>query len=169
MDETEVDTLAREQLNFVMAFFARVDAKSSVLLGVDLAMLAFRATKTPRLGLWEARLLFAAIPLLLLAASLCHLYRASFPQLDGGRESLIYFREIAARTEGKFIEAYKSQNRTAVLSDTLGQVWLNSQILTQKFDHLKTAFLFTAWSIVPWLITLASFVVANRAADAVVR
>ena len=49
------------------------------------------------------------------------------------------------------------------------RVWLNSQILTQKFDHLKTAFLFTAWSIVPWLITLASFVVANRAADAVVR
>ncbi len=169
MDEADLGRLARKQLNLVMVFFARVDAKTSVLLGVDLAMLASLAATAPKLELWEGRLLFAAIPLSLLAASLWHLYRASFPQLEGGRESLIYFREIASRTEGKFIEEYKKQRSTTYLNDVLSQVWRNSQILAQKFDHLRTAFLFMAWSLVPWLITLASSVVASRAADAAAR
>jgi hypothetical protein len=169
MDESDLGRQAQDQLNLVMAFFPRVDAKISVLLGIDLAMLAFLAAKAPKLELWEGRLLFAGIPLFLLGASLWHLYRASFPQLEGGRESLIYFREIASRTEGKFMEEYKKQSSTAYLNDLLSQVWRNAQILAQKFDHLKTAFLLMAWSIVPWLVTLASFVVASRAADAAAR
>lgn len=168
MDESEVGQRAKDQLNLVLGFFVRADAKISVLLGVDLAMLALLAARTPKLQLWEGRLLFAAVPMLLLGWSLWHLYRASFPQLDGGRESLVYFREIASRTESKFIEDYKQQSGAAYASDLLSQVWRNSQILAQKFDHLRSAFLFMAWSIVPWLVTLASFVVASRATDAAV-
>ena len=50
----------------------------------------------------------------MIAASLWFLYRVAFPALDGGHESLIYFREIAKRTESSFIRSVATNRRTAV-------------------------------------------------------
>ena len=78
----------------------------------------------------------------------------AFPSLEGGRGSLIYFREIAKRKEAQYAEEFRSISEEDYLKDLLGQVWRNSEILTEKFDHISTAFNWTAFSILPWVGSL---------------
>lgn len=47
MENKHLIDLARDQLNRVLGFFPRVDAKISVLLSVAIAMLALLASKAP--------------------------------------------------------------------------------------------------------------------------
>jgi len=160
-------TAALEQLNLILSFFPRVDAKLSVLLAVNTGMLAVLATNTPppaKLSWLGATA--AIIAVLLIAASICFLYQGAFPRLKGGFASLVYFREIALRTEHKFIEDFKGQTEEQRINDLLGQVWRNSEILKQKFDALKIAFILLAIAIVPWLSSLVLFAGYNAAGGA---
>ncbi len=156
---------ASEQLDRILGFFPRVDAKGSALLAIDTAMLGFLAAKIPPptgLSWWEI-----AIPLvaaLLIAESLYNLYKGAFPQLKGGHGSLIYFREIGKRTEARFIDEFGSRTEEEHVSDLLGQVWRNSEILKDKFDRLNRAFIFLALSIPPWVAALVIFTIKSAAA-----
>ena len=76
---------------------------------------------------------------------------------DGDFKSLIYFREIACRTETNFIDAIRAEEEESRVKDLLGQVWRNSCILTAKFDALKWAFILMALAIIPWGATVALF------------
>ena len=68
---------------------------------------------------------------------------------------MLYFNEIAKRTEAKHIETWKSLEESEYLADLLGQVWRNSEILKQKFEHVKWAFYALALALVPWRMTQA--------------
>lgn len=83
MENKELIDLARDQLNRVLGFFPRVDAKVSVLFSVDVAMLALLAGKAPISTLqWNSfPSLVALLALALVALSLFFLYQASFPRL----------------------------------------------------------------------------------------
>lgn len=155
MDNAKLIDASKDQLARVLGFFPRVDAVSSVLLGVDLGMLALLANKTLPLKAFEWGMTFAAVPALLIGISLYHLFRGYFPILTGGWHSLIYFREIAQRKEEDFIKDFRALTEEAYVGDLLSQVWRNSEILTQKFNHLSKAFIFLAWAIIPWLFVLA--------------
>ena len=165
VDESQFLTIANEQLNRVLDFFPRGEAKASVVLAVDTGMLALLAINAPPIRALEWYMLFAVIPVLLTTLSIIHLYQGAFPKLKGGPQSLVYFREIANRTESKFIEEFKAQTTDAYINDVLGQVWRNSEILTEKFDHLRWAFTFLALSIVPWIIALAMFAAKHATAS----
>jgi hypothetical protein len=156
---------SKDLLNLVLSFFSRVDAKLSVVLAVDTAMLAVLAADAPPVKAFSVLIIiFASITILLLGMSIIFLYRGSFPSLKGGHASLIYFREIAGRTEHKFIEQFKAQTEEQVVGDLLGQVWRNSEILKIKFDSLKVAFTLLALAIIPWLVSLALFATFNNPA-----
>jgi hypothetical protein len=59
MYNKELIDLAKDQLNRALGFFPRVDAKISVLLSVDIAMLALLASKAPLRELqWNSPLLW---------------------------------------------------------------------------------------------------------------
>jgi hypothetical protein len=149
---------ARDQLTLILSFFSRVDAKASALLAINTAMLGVLASKAPPLATMSMFTYgLAGITLALITASLWFLYRVAFPALDGGQQSLIYFREIAQRTETAFIDAFSQQDEGRRVKDLLGQVWRNSCILTAKFDALKRAFIFMALAIIPWVITVTLF------------
>jgi hypothetical protein len=149
---------ARDQLTLILSFFSRVDAKASALLAIDTGMLAVLATNAPPIAaITPLSGVLAGVTVAVLAASLWFLYRVAFPALDGGHESLIYFREIAKRTESNFIDAFSAQEEVPRVKDLLGQVWRNSCILTQKFDALKRAFILMALAIIPWAIAVALF------------
>jgi hypothetical protein len=164
MDNAQLLDIAKDQLNRVLGFFPRTEAKASVVLAVDTGMLALLAINAPPIRLLDWYMLFAVIPVLLITISIVHLYWGAFPQLTGGHQSLVYFREIANRTESKFIEEFKAQQLDAYINDLLGQIWRNSEILKEKFDHLKWAFTFLALALIPWLIALAMFAAKNTAA-----
>lgn len=156
MDKNQLTEAAKNSLERVLSFFPRVDAVSSVVLGVDIGMLALLANSILPLKTLEWRsLAFVAVAVVLIGSSLINLYRGSFPKLTGGWRSLLYFREIAQRDEAEFIREFLAQNEDDYLNDLLSQIWRNSEILTLKFNHLRLAFIFLAWAVVPWAIALA--------------
>jgi hypothetical protein len=151
-------SVAKDQLNLVLSFFSRVDAKASVVLGVDTAMAGYLAGRMPSLKTmpyWQT--LIPLVAFLLLGNSIWQLYKGAFPNLTGGNSSLIYFREVARRTEAKFIDEFIAQDETAHVKDLLGQAWRNSEILVEKFNHLRLAFVFMALAVFPWTVSLAIF------------
>jgi len=164
MDTAQLKDIAAEQLDRVLGFFPRVDAKASVVLGVDITLLGLLAANAPPYKLLNGYFVFAAIPVALISISLWNLYQSAYPKLEGGSRSLIYFREIAGRTESGFIDEFKAQSEENYVQDLLGQTWRNSEILKQKYDHVKTALIMLAWSIIPWAISLAMFAAKNTAA-----
>lgn len=158
MDTSKRVDRANDQLNRVLGFFSRLDAKHSVVLAVDTGMLAFLVARAPQLTSFTWPLAIApSLTVLLIAVSFGFLYAGTSPALDGGQQSLVYFGEIAQRTESKYIDAFAKVSEEEYLKDLLGQVWRNSEILTQKFGHLKKALLFLVLAIVPWLVSLVLF------------
>lgn len=144
-------TVAADQLDRVLSFFSRVESKASALFAVDTGMLGLLALNA-RMGdfsIWYVASLYV-VAATLISTTLVFLYRATFPQLKGGASSLIYFREIGATTEAKYIDAMRACDEDRYTDELLGQVWRNSEILTQKFDALKSAFFWTAIAVLPW-------------------
>lgn len=163
MDIQHLIDAAKDQLNRTLSFFTRVDSKASVLFAVNTGMLAVMIANIPPLHEWHWTMLTIVLPIFFLGLSYWHLYREAFPNLEGGRDSLIYFREIANRTESHFIEAFQAQTQEEYLKDLLSQIWRNSEILKEKFDHVRLAFTFVALAIVPWVLSLGLLVSHNSA------
>jgi len=161
MDNAQLAEISKDQLNRVLGFFPRVDTVSSVVVGVDVGMLAILASNAPAIESFTWYMLFALIPLWMLLMSLWHLYQGSFPRLEGGWNSLIYFREIAQREEEAFITELTSLSEEKYVKELLSQVWRNSQILTQKFNRLRAAFVWLAIAVIPWIIALFMFTSHN--------
>jgi hypothetical protein len=153
---------ARDQLNLILSFFPRVDAKLSTVLALDTGMLAALSASLPEFGKMTVWLAVApALASGLLIASYVYLYRGGFPDVKGGHSSVIYFKEIAKRTEAAFIAEYCRQTLESLRQDVLGQVWRNSEILTEKFRCLKLAFICMAIGALPWAFSLAVFALAR--------
>jgi hypothetical protein len=158
MDEDQLVAAAIEELNLIMQFFPRVDSKLAFVFALDLGMLALLAANAPKLDPNSPSQFFALVPVLVLGASLWYVYRGSYPNTVGGHQSLIYFREIALRTESGFAREFSSQSRGAYVSALLEQIHRNSAILARKYDAAKAAFVLTGVAVIPWLISLLLFV-----------
>jgi hypothetical protein len=112
---------ARDQLTLVLSFFPRVDAKASAILAINTGMLAVLASNAPPLlTLSVFSCISAGIAVAVIAGSLWFLYRVAFPVLHGGHRSLIYFREIARRTEASFIEEFLGQTSPFRFAQSVG-------------------------------------------------
>ena len=148
--------IAQSSLDRILEFFNRVDTKASFILALDTGMLALLALNFDykEMLTWYVTVP-CALAALFLSVSLFHIYHCQFPQLDGGSGSNFYFKEIASRTETQFIDEFQKEKEEDLLKDILGQVWRNSEILKQKYAALKSAFIFTGLSLVPWLVFFA--------------
>jgi hypothetical protein len=151
---------ARDQLNLILSFFSRVDAKLSTVLAIDTGMLgALGATVPPiRATSWYMAIM-PILTVVLLGLSYCFLYRGGFPVIKGGYSSLVYFKNIAERNESAFVTDYTAQPSEQLRSDLLAQVWRNSEILVDKFRYLRLAFICMALSALPWVISLCTFAI----------
>ena len=81
----------------------------------------------------------------------------------------MYFRDIAARNEARFLEDFANQTAEALRADILAQVWRNSAILTAKYRQLKLAFVFMACALLPWAVSLATFSLAKQGLHIIVK
>jgi hypothetical protein len=154
---SETGARAEKQLDRVLGFFPRVEAKASFLFALDVGLLGYGAVNLGREDLHSIYVAaFGAAFLALTVASLFHIYWCVFPHLKGGANSLIYFREIAGRTELDFADTFLSRTDESHTRDAAGQIWRNSAILKLKFDYLKRAFVLTMLAIAPWVGFLAS-------------
>lgn len=148
---------AWQQLSLVLSFFSRVDTKLSVVLGINLGMLAMLATRLPKAGdltvvVSILGIAFAA-PLTL---SFWHIWNGYFPDLGKDTKSLIYFRPISKMTENDFHLACTSRSTQELERDILSQCWHNSKILTCKFYSLRNAYVAAVLAIIPWMALIAA-------------
>lgn len=158
MEQGQTMGPCKDVLNLVLSFFPRVDSRASVVLAVNTGMLGYLAAHLPPILLLNwCDMIAPVFTLGLLIPSYWNLYRVAFPNLAGGEGSLIYFREIAKRTEGKYIDEFMAQQEADYIKDVLGQAWRNSVILKEKFGHLKLSLIFLVAALLPWLIALADF------------
>jgi hypothetical protein len=143
------------ELDLIMTFHERVEARFALLFGVNAALLATLANAAPpphQLGWIRATLIVVTIATL--ATSIAHIYRGLFPNLRGPMNSLIYFRSVAAYMVDDYVREWQGISATQLLDDLARQVWQNSRVVTAKFRRLKAAFAFTVGALVPWAIAL---------------
>lgn len=152
---------AEAQLSRVLSFFSRVDAKNSALFAINTAMLGILFANLPKYIFNSCSFYLVLLPTFFIAMSIWNLYKGAFPNLKGDDHSLIFFRSVGELAEKQYVEKFLQMSEEAYIEDILRQVWRNSQILKEKFSHLKTAFIFTIIAIFPWIIVLAYFLDNN--------
>lgn len=154
---------ARGQLDLVLSFFSRVDAKLSTVLAINTGMLGALGAMVPPIQSASWPMAIApALTVVLLGFSYFFLYRGGFPVTKGGYASLIYFKNIAERNESSYITAYTNLSAEELRSDILAQVWRNSDILSVKFSYLRSAFVAMALGVLPWVISLCTFALHKK-------
>lgn len=150
---------AKGHLDLILSFFPRVESQIALLLGVNVAMIGYLGSKLPPPSRWRSMEPWIAIVLTIAAiaflAIFIALYRAAFPSLEGGQRSLVYFREIATRTESGFLSEYRALEDDAFLRDLAGQIWRNSEILRAKYDRVKLAYQAFAVALPAWVASVA--------------
>jgi hypothetical protein len=155
MNEDEQLAAAWSQLNLVLSFFSRVDTKTTLILGVDLGMLALVFARTPAVhDITMVQVVFALPFIAAIGISLWWLHSGHRPKLDGGTTSLVYFRTIAKMTESHFLDQCQRRSKDQFVGDVLEQTWRNSKILTEKFASLQRAQDATLAASIPWVALL---------------
>jgi hypothetical protein len=147
---------AERQLDRLMQFFPRVDNKVSALFAVTTGQVAIAALNLTPQDMQVAWVYVpAALFFLCSAAVIVCLYKCAYPDLEGGRGSLIYFGEIARLREADYCERIKEVTEAQWRHDVVCQIWRNSEILSKKYGSLKTATKLASLSVLPWALTLA--------------
>lgn len=150
----DIDVIQR-QLDRVLGFFPRVEARINGLFGVNTLILVIAAVN---LSAGDLVLWYVALPggLLIvgLATSYYHLFKANFPDDNGGEGSLIFFKQIQQRTEPNYIAEFLTCDEQKFRNDLLGQIWRNACILCVKYTKVKQAILVTAISVAPFIVFL---------------
>jgi hypothetical protein len=150
----DIDIIQR-QLDRVLGFFPRVEARINTLFGVNTLILIVAALN---LSAGDLRLWYVTVPgsvlLIGLLVSYYHLFRANFPDDKGGEKSLVFFKEIQKRTEANYIAEFLECSEATLRNDLLGQVWRNSCIVCDKYQRVKLAIIATAITIAPFVVFL---------------
>lgn len=150
----DIDVIQR-QLDRVLGFFPRVEARINGLFGANTLIMVIAALN---LSSGDLRLWYVTAPGALLIVGLLvsyfHLFRANFPDVNGGEESLIFFKRIQERTEANYIAEFLDCSETKYRNDLLGQAWRNACILCVKYTRVKHAIIASALSIAPFAIFL---------------
>ena len=147
--------VAERQLGLVMGFFPRIDSKVSALFAIASAEIAVAILNVgpDDLKAWLITVPLVAF-LLVIGLTIFNLYRCAYPHLDGGRQSLVYFAEIAKLDQANYIAAYRGLNVSDLTDDLCSQVHRNSEILDKKYGYLRTATKAVMWSLLPWTLFL---------------
>jgi hypothetical protein len=150
----DIDVIQR-QLDRVLGFFPRVEARINGLFSVNTLILVIAAVNLSAgdLVLWYVTVP-GALLIVGLATSYYHLFKANFPDDNGGEGSLIFFKQIQQRTEANYIGEFLTCHEEQFRSDVLGQIWRNSCVLCEKYTRVKQAIFATAVSVAPFIVFL---------------
>jgi hypothetical protein len=158
MNEDERIRIAESNLSRLLDWVGRIDAKSSVVLGINTAMLGLLAGLAPPPHLWTAwTIALAAITALFPIASLSCVYVVNYPQTKGPAKSLNFFGGIAKRSFREYNDEFMKLSASDHLSDVLEQCHRNAEIVNRKFSALKLAYRALLIGVIPWMACLYYF------------
>lgn len=136
--------VAEKHLDRMHSFFGRIDAKLTAVaswLFVQLAVVALN-TKWDDLSHTQVWVPFFGYAICSSVAAR-YLWKCIFPESKGGDSSLIYFGEIARRTEANFIKEYRAMTTDQLLDDLAGQIWRNAEIVRDKYQSVQSGIRWT--------------------------
>ena len=164
LSNAELLVRAERQLDRTQAFFSRIDAKQSALLATALAMIAVYAVNLNVADLASVYVILLGLVFgALLLLTFYYLLKCAVPHLKGGGgRSLYFFSTISGKSESMFVQEYRAATEERMIDDALEQVWRNSEIVAQKFRHLKSATICIVLSAAPWTATLVLASVAHH-------
>lgn len=158
MNEEEKIRIAETNLGRLLDWVSRIDAKSSVVLGGNTAMLGVLASLAPAPRLWTKQTaIFGALSTICPFASLVCVYLANYPQTKKPSSSLNFFGGIAKHTLEEYQEAFANLSSPDYLNDLLEQIHRNSEIVIGKFRALKWAYRALLIGVIPWALCLYYF------------
>ena len=158
MDEEEKIRIAESNLDRLLDWISRIDAKSSVVLGGNTAMLGVLASLAPAPHLWKKQTaIFAVLSTLCPFASLICVYLANYPQTKTKSSSLNFFGGIARHTLAEYQKAFANLSSPDYLNDLLEQIYRNSEIVIGKFRALRWAYRALLVGVIPWVLCLYYF------------
>jgi len=161
VEELSQEALER-QLDRLLTFFPRIDAKVSALFAVTSAQIAIAALNLTLDDLKQWWVSGAAVVFGLCAVwVIVHLYRCAYPHLEGGRSSLVYFAQIADVREAEYIRGILTVTPAAYREDIAGQIWRNAEILCCKYRFLKRATIGASFGVLPWSVLLLATSLAH--------
>lgn len=135
-----------------LSWINSADTKGTLLFAVDSAMLAVMAAIAPSMNLWNiSAAIFAALAFIGLSASVLLIVVATFPRLDGPRNSLIYFGGIASHDENQYVQKIMDGITEELLTDFARQCHRNAEIAKTKYGMIKKAVVCTFLSLPVWL------------------
>lgn len=81
-------------------------------------------------------------------------WEAMFPDIDGPKNSLIFFGGIASRSKENFQNEIEEIDEETYLSDLSDQTYINAKIATRKFKATQKSMMFWYFSLIPLTIFL---------------
>ena len=164
MTEAERIRIAECNLSRLLDWVGRIDAKSSVVLGVGTAMLGVLAGFAPAPHLWTGTTaLFAIAGAIFPGVSLGYVYFVNYPQTKGPSTSLNFFGGISKHTFREYEEAFMKSTVTDHLRDVLEQCHRNAEIVNGKFSALKWAYRSLVVGVIPWMACVYYFRILSDA------
>jgi hypothetical protein len=152
MNDDERIRIAELNLSRLLDWIGRIDSKSSVVLGVNTAMLGVLASLAPAPHLWKSKfMIVAAFGTLFPVVSLCCVYFVNYPQTKGPVTSLNFFGGIAKHSFREYNHAFMKLSASEHLSDVLEQCHRNAEIVSWKFGALKIAYRALLIGVIPWM------------------
>lgn len=147
----------QSQLDRILGFFPRIEARINGLFAVNTLIIAVGALN---MTAGDLKLWYVAIPgvvaIVALLLSYGFLFRANFPDVRGGAGSLVFFSEIQKRTETAYLTELLACSEADYRNDLIGQIWRNSQILCDKYTFARKAIIATSTALLPFSIFLAT-------------
>jgi hypothetical protein len=147
--------VAERQLDRIQSFMPRIDARVSAMFAIVSAEIAIAAVNLQIDDFKDWWVTVPAVAFFFLAFfCVAYLYRCVHPNLVGGSNSLVFFGTVANMREAEYIHKMRSISEDDYLTDVLCQVWRNSEIVAEKYRHLKMAGIAIVSSLIPWTILL---------------
>jgi hypothetical protein len=151
-----------QRIAFLEASLARLlqwigaaEARITVILGIDTAMLGTLAAFAPSPKLWTtAAVVCGAIAVFSLVLSLIFVALASFPRTTGPKQSIIYFDGITSRDSDQYLALVRSVTTGEYIEDLVRQCHRNAQIASAKFEWVRRGFLGLFIAIMPWALAI---------------
>ncbi|CAJ3147465.1 Pycsar system effector family protein [Burkholderia pseudomallei] len=166
MDRLEITPPTKEKLATAqwvferqLAWIAAADVKVGVVVSVDLALLgglaaAFSVAAHKTLA-GEVFATLAGIGLVI--AVICAAL-ATFPRLNGPKQSLLFFGRIADGNADEYVDALLTASEADLIGDWARQIHTNARIANEKHNCVRHAMIWSFGSVIPWLIALCYFV-----------
>jgi hypothetical protein len=146
---------AEKNLKKHLDWISRYDVRSSIIVGICVAMLGVIANVAPAVTKWTLlfEVLFSISGVLLLSC-LVSIWISQFPRTRSPNASLLFFGTIAPMKSDEYLRRFRTMTQQEYLEDLLRQTHANAEILRRKFNALKSALVFLLFSIVPWATTV---------------